>query len=756
MLSPLGCFRSALLLVLFFLIAHQCLHGQTLSGVVRDASTDETIAGALVRLLPPAGEPAETRTGADGRFAAAPPAGSFSLQVTVVGYRPYRVQLQVNEATPLDVEVRLVTDTLRRRDAADVVSDVFAREESGAVTLAGNELRNLASVLAEDPLRAVQSLPGVASNDDFQSQFSVRGAGFERLGIYLDGILLRSPFHALQGESASPSITVMNGDFLDSVALYPGAPPSIYMDRSAAALDVRTRDGDRQARHGRLSAGFSNVSATLEGPLGSRQRGGWILSARRSYLQYIINRTTDEPALGFGFWDVQGKADYSLTPKHRVSLGLIHGHSGLDRSGAENRAGRNDVMFSGYAMTVANLHSAYTPSSRWLLSNRVAYMRERFQNENRDRDPLAEGYNGEWIYNNESSWSWKEQAPLQFGWSLRRLRGDGYQERLLAAAPFRETLNRYRGTGLRGGGYLQQGLPLGSRVSATLGARVDDHSIGGPRSVSPAASLRVQLLAGTSLQLATGSYVQYPEINQYRAIFGRDTLLPERSIHHQVAIEQRLSDRIRLRVEAYNRLDRDLLYRPFSEPRLLDGRVFNPTLAAPVENSLRGYARGLQAFVQRRSVNGLTGWASYSYGVARMRDGVSGQHFDADFDQRHTVNLFGSYRLRPTVNLSLRYTGGSGFPIPGFLEGREDDFRLAAMRNAVRLPHYHRTDLRLNKTWARRRAQYTLYFEAFNLTNRRNLRFQNLASWNRTTGVARVNLDRLLPIIPSAGLAVEF
>lgn len=734
----------------------QCVLADTVTGIVCDASTREPITGALVRVLAAGAEAMEIRSGADGRFALEVPPGPFSLQATVVGYRSYRVNLQMGEGEPLDVELRLVTDTLRRRDEANVVSDVFAREEGGAVTLAGNELRNLAGVLADDPLRAVQGLPGVTSNDDFQSQFHVRGAGFQRVGIYLDGILLRSPFHSLQGEGASPSITAIHGDFLDSVALYPGAPPSLFMDRSAGVLDVRTREGDRSGYHGRLSAGFSNAGATMEGPLEGGRRGGWILSARRSYLQYIIRRTTDEPSLAFGFWDVQGKVDYSLSSKHRVSLGLLQGQSGLDRSGAESRVGNNALLYSDYQMTVAILHSAYTPTSRWLLSNRVAYMRERFENENRNREPLAEGFHGEWVYNSDTSWLWAEQSPLQFGWSLRRLRDDGYRERAISAAPFRETLNRYRGTGLRGGGYVQQSLTLGARVAATLGGRIDDHSLAGPRTLSPAASLRVQVLRATSLQLAAGSYVQYPEISQYRAIFGRDRLLPERAVHQQVAVEQRLSERLRLRVEAYNRLDRDLLYRPFSEPRLLQGRIFHPSLTAPLENSVRGYARGVQVFLQRRSVNGLTGWAAYSYGVARMRDGVSGQHFPADFDQRHTINLFGSYRLRPTVNVSLRYLGGSGFPILGFLEGRENDFRLAAQRNQMRLPWYHRTDLRVNKTWARRRAQYTLYFEAVNLTNRRNLRFQEIANWNRNTGVARVVLDRLLPIIPSAGLAVEF
>ncbi len=35
------------------------------------------------------------------------------------------------------------------------------------LVLSGNDAKNLASVLADDPLRAVQGLPGVSSNNDF-------------------------------------------------------------------------------------------------------------------------------------------------------------------------------------------------------------------------------------------------------------------------------------------------------------------------------------------------------------------------------------------------------------------------------------------------------------------------------------------------------------------------------------------------------------------------------------------------------------
>ena len=38
-----------------------------------------------------------------------------------------------------------------------------------------------------------------------------------------------------------------------------------------------------------------------------------------------------------------------------------------------------------------------------------------------------------------------------------------------------------------------------------------------------------------------------------------------------------------------------------------------------------------------------------------MRAGVTGRRFPFDWDQRPTVNAYGGYRLRTTVNLNLRF-----------------------------------------------------------------------------------------------------
>lgn len=221
------------------------------------------------------------------------------------------------------------------------------------------------------------------------------------------------------------------------------------------------------------------------------------------------------------------------------------------------------------------------------------------------------------------------------------------------------------------------------------------------------------------------------------------------------AVEQRLGERTRLRAEFYQREDRDLLFRPLLDPRIAGGMLFNPPVDPPWHNSLRGYARGFEVFLQRRSANRLTGWVSYALGYARLRDGITGATFWSDEDQRHTVNVFGGYRIRPTVNVSLRWLYGSGFPVPGFLRREGSRYFLAPERNAVRMGAYQRADVRVNKSWMYDRWKLTLYGEVVNITNRNNRRFDSFNGYNARTGEARVRFDRMFPLLPSVGLMLE-
>ncbi len=186
------------------------------------------------------------------------------------------------------------------------------------------------------------------------------------------------------------------------------------------------------------------------------------------------------------------------------------------------------------------------------------------------------------------------------------------------------------------------------------------------------------------------------------------------------------------------------------------GTIFQALPNAPLLNSQRGYARGVQVSVQRRTANGFTGWVSYAYGRAIISDGYLHLKFPSDYDQRHTFNAYLSRRLRPTVNLSGRFTYGSGMPLPGFYRFEQGGYWLAENRNGLRAPAYQRTDLRLNKAYVRQKFKTTLFAEIVNLTNHTNRDFDSPGPYDSSTGRSYPNFYSMFPILPSAGMVFEF
>jgi outer membrane receptor for ferrienterochelin and colicin len=351
---------------------------------------------------------------------------------------------------------------------------------------------------------------------------------------------------------------------------------------------------------------------------------------------------------------------------------------------------------------------------------------------------------------------WNAASPLEVGWSMREIRDQGFANQYQSVVTSPLILDRYNGNALRLGGYAQQSWTgLAGRLHLTAGGRWDDQSLNRIQAVSPTAAASYGVTASTTLQLGFGQYVQYPEVSVLTSVLGRHSLLPERSNQATGAMEQRIGERTRIRAEYYDRTDRDLIFQPLADPRILNGKVFSPPRNPPYTNSVRGWARGGQIFLQHTTANRLTGWVSYAYGRALEHDGVTGQGFPSDYDQRHTVNAYGGYRLRPSINLSMRWSYGSGFPIPGYLVRVGTQYDLWVSRNQLRLSPYSRLDFRINKAWTHNKWKLTLYGEVLNLLNRTNYVFDSFNGFNSTTHAASVTLDRMAPVLPAAGLTFE-
>lgn len=686
-------------------------------------------------------------------------AGTYELQTTLVGFSRIRqpFTLAAGEAKAFDVVMTLSTITLT--DSTSVTAGVFDAigGTSGGFTVGTEETRNLASVLADDPLRAVQRLPGVTANDDFSSEFAVRGAPFDRVGLYLDGVLLHSPLHTTDGQAANGSLAAFSGELIDDMTLYQGVWPVRYSDRTAGILAVETRPGTREAFRAQVSASASNGGLLAEGPLGHLKRGSWVVAVRKSYLQYLLNRIDfgDEPPLAFAFADAQGRLDFDLSSQYTFTVTVLDGSSSVDRTRFQKSLGPNTVMTSGFRTSLVNAGLRYT-SPHLLLMHRVAWSGERGHVANRDALPLSRQHFGSLTARTDATVISGTRRSIDVGGLIQREQSDGLSTQLVYAPELLTSRDQYDGAAVQAGAYGQASLDFG-RIDVAFGARVDGHSIVRRAVASPYASLAFRPLPATKVQVSCGSYGQFPQLSQIRSVFAQGALVPERAAGCEASIEQRLDERTRVRAEFYDREDRHLLARPGLDPRVdSQGAVVLATPAAALLNAQSGSSRGVQLFLQRRSANGFTGWASYSYGRAVTTDETLGLSYPSDYDQRHTVNVYASRRVHSTINLSAHLTYGTGNPLPGFYALRNGDYAIGQARNALRATAYQRTDVRMNKAQTGRWFEATWYLELVNITNHANRDFDSAGPYDPVSRRAQPAFYSMFPILPSAGVVITF
>src|SRR5262249_20853688 len=143
-------------------------------------------------------------------------------------------------------------------------------------TLTQADMRNLTSVLIDDPLRSVQTLPGVTTGDDFSAQFSARGAGFRSIGYATDGMLLYVPVLEVGDVNNVGSLSMLNGDVVEEVTLSTGGFSSKFGDRTAGYLSIITRPGNRQRFTNTGVASATGIGWTSEGPIGKGRKASWI------------------------------------------------------------------------------------------------------------------------------------------------------------------------------------------------------------------------------------------------------------------------------------------------------------------------------------------------------------------------------------------------------------------------------------------------------------------------------------------------
>ena len=248
--------------------------------MVVDAATGAPLSRVLVADFTHGESGPSAVTAVDGRFDLTLPPGARRLRASVVGYSLVERDVTLVAGETLDLTIPLVGGT-GYTEAVTVSAERFRHADPGAPAqqvLGSADIQNLRGVLTDDPLRAVQVLPGVATGDDLRSEFTVRGSNFSHMHLTLDGFTTPYLLHAIRAvedESSSGSVAMINSDILQDVALVSGGYVQRSGNRTGASVEFNVRSGSREGPQVRTAVSGTGVSLVVEGPLPGKRDRGW-------------------------------------------------------------------------------------------------------------------------------------------------------------------------------------------------------------------------------------------------------------------------------------------------------------------------------------------------------------------------------------------------------------------------------------------------------------------------------------------------
>ena len=494
----------------------------TIRGVVLDRADGSPISDVSVR-IENAGAP--VATDAAGRFElSGVTPGRHVLYVSVIGFILVRRPVDVVDGVPLDLTIVLSEGTGTYTETVEVAGERFREQEKSVpsqMTLGSADIQNLRNLLTNDPMRAIQVLPGVTTGDDFHSEFAVRGSPFPRMNFTFDGVPTALLLHTVPQVQDGGSIAMLNGDILDGITLLNGSYPQRYGNRLGAELDFHMREGSRNRTQMRVGVSGTDASVVVEGPLGRSKAGSWLVSLRKSYLELLLKQVSDEnDDFGFGFSDVQSKLAYDLSSRHRFELSLVAGRSRLDDQAA-SLDDVNDVADGRNRAGLVNAAWRFAVSPRLVVTERIAAGAQVFRNRNAAGFELGSGAARELTWRTDFVATPRPSVTVEGGGQIQSHHRDEIAL-VFAGGPAPLVFTAYDDGARLASAYGQARWTRSARASATAGARVDHWSLTGDAEVSPWLQGDLQLPAGLKLRGGTGIYRQFPGIPEVTGTHGND------------------------------------------------------------------------------------------------------------------------------------------------------------------------------------------------------------------------------------------
>ena len=180
-----------------------------------------------------------------------------------------------------------------------------------------------------DPLRAVETNPGVVPLYTGVPFFFIRGAPPGDVGYYVDGIRIPLLYHALVGPS------VIHPGLIDHVDVYRGAAPVRYGGTAGATVAAESRE-PLPTTGGEGNLRIFDVGGLVEKPLDDG-RLHVMAGGRYSYTALIASLLSGAT---LEYWDYQTRVSYDLNRKNRLTITAFGAFDKFESNGSTTLPGQ--------------------------------------------------------------------------------------------------------------------------------------------------------------------------------------------------------------------------------------------------------------------------------------------------------------------------------------------------------------------------------------------------------------------------------
>ena len=158
-------------------------------------------------------------------------------------------------------------------------------------------------------------LPGVSSNNELSTQFSVRGGNYDENLVYINEIEVYRPF--LIRSAQQEGLSIVNSDLIRKVEFSPGGFQAKYGDKLSSVLDITYKNPTTFGAQ--MDVSLLGASLALEN-LSTNKKLSYIIGARYRNNGLLVNSQQTNSNFNPVFADIQGYATYRLSKKLHFNI----------------------------------------------------------------------------------------------------------------------------------------------------------------------------------------------------------------------------------------------------------------------------------------------------------------------------------------------------------------------------------------------------------------------------------------------------